>query len=208
MVQDFKPSLDVVSQSPLRRFKGHLEKYEAEAMKAQDGRDYTQIKFSFTGVEPLVVAPGELYPWPTAEIRISYNQNAATKWGAFAKSIRSVLGPESQIDTIIGKNQEWAMIPYAMRQLNQQSQEWENANVDCWQLVSMDGATPLEDLNPHIVALIDGKNDTQANQVLLQDPKMIARPQLISDLTERKLIPALEMAGMVTRDSEGVYHKA
>lgn len=205
MVQDFKPSLDVTSLSPLRRFKGTLEKYTPMQQKAQDGRDYMQIEFPFKDLE--VIDATEVYAFPIAQIRVGYSTNASTRWGALAKSIKTVCGPEATIDSIVGKHQEWAMLPYSMRQMNKDTQEWEDAKVDCWQLVSMDGVAPAEDLNPYIASVMDGKNEQQANQALMTDPKIIARPQLIEDLTARKLVDALLMAGLVTRDAEGIFHK-
>lgn len=173
--------------------------------KAQDGRDYMQIEFSFKDLE--VIEATETYAFPITQIRVGYSTNAGTRWGALAKSIKTVCGPDSTIDSISGKHQEWAMLPYSMRQLNRDTQEWENAKVDCWQLVSMDGVAAAEDLNPYIASVMDGKNEQQVNQALMTDPKIIARPQLITDLTERKLVDAIVMAGLVTRDAEGTFHR-
>jgi len=56
--------------------------------------------------------------------------------------------------------------------------------------------------------VVDGKTESQANQALMTDAKVIARPDLITALTERKMMDTLLMAGKVTRDSEGLFHKS
>jgi hypothetical protein len=205
VTQDFVFSLETQSLSPLRRFKGNLAKLEPKEQQGDRG-SYMQGQFSFTDVE--VLEATEPYPFPTAEIRISYSTNAGSRWGALAKSIKSVLGPEAvNAKDLVGKHQEWAMLPYSMRVLNQETQQWEKGSVDCWQLVALDGAGPVENLNEYIAGVMDGKTESQLNQALMADAKIKARPDIITSLTERKLTDTLLMAGMVTRDAEGVFHQ-
>lgn len=206
MVQDFKPTFDTQSLSPLRRFKGVLEKYEGIPGKDQTtGREYMSVEFSFSDLE--VLESTELYPFPIAQIRIGYSRSANTRWDALGKSMRALSGPQAEPDALVGKRQEWAMLPGKLRVLNQETQVWEDAMQDCWQVVSVEGLAPPEDLTDYIVGMADGKSEQQFNQLFLQDAKLRERSDLITALTERKLLEPLLLGNRLSRDAEGVLHK-
>lgn len=208
MVQDFKPSLDTTDVgTPLRIFEGMLEKYESiPGRDEQNQRDYMVIQFSFTDVE--VIESTEPYPFPIAQIKVSYSTKTKTKWDALAKSVKTTLGPEASLDGLVGKRQQWAMQPATLRVMDDETKVWGDGQVDCWKVVKIEGVAPPEDLTDHIVGLADGKDEKAFNQAFLTDDKLRTRPDLITALTERKLVEPLITAGKLTRDAEGVLHKA
>lgn len=220
MVQDgnFKPSLDVVSVSPLRNFWGVLKGYKGIPGKdKQTGREYMSIEFEFTDVE--VILSTEPYPFPVAQLRIGYSQSAQTRWGGFAKSIRRIAGPMSQIDDLPSKRQRWEMAPWAIRQPATDAdgnpiiggngkQVWTEADIDVWQVMEIEGVAKPENLQPYICEVSDGKGDKEIYESLLTDPKIMARPDVVSAITSRQLLQTYQDAGFLTRDSEGVFHRA
>lgn len=212
MQEPFKPSLDVTGLSPLRRFIGVLDNYKPIPGKDElSGRDYMSVEFNFKDVE--VIEATELYVFPIAQLRIGYSQSASTRWGAFAKSCKQVIGPDADIDQLVGKKQEWAFLPSKVRARVEEAgpdgntaQVWRDVEQDCWNVVTIEGIAPPEDLRSYLADIADGKTEQAFNQALFADDKFRQRPDLVTALTERKLLDTLLMVNLM-RDSEGVLHK-
>lgn len=182
-----------------------------EERTGNDGNTYEVVVFKFKDVDPIAsITP---YPFPTAELVISHSTKVETRWAALGDSIKRLLGPEEGADAenLAGKMQEWKMIPSPRRRPvdpNNFRGAWETVEEDCWQVVAIEGATEAaEDLAEYILNLVDGKTDTQFNQVALADPRVTADPKTVTTITDRTLLPALVEAKKLTRDAEGVYHK-
>jgi len=178
----------------------------------QTGREYMSVEFNFKDLE--VIEATELYPFPIAQLRIGYSTSSSTRWGVFAKSCKRVLGPTADIDLLVGKKQEWAFQTGKVRTRVEQAgpdgavnQVWTDVEQDCWQVIAVEGVSPPEDLTSHIIDLADGKTEAAWNQALFADEKFRTRSDLVTDLTERKLLDALMLGGRLTRDAEGVLHK-
>lgn len=197
--------------SPLRRFNGMLQAIEKETRQGQRG-PYDVAIFDFTDV--VVIESTEPYPFPIAQIQISHSTRTETRWAALGNSIRRLFGDVEGATTacLVGKNQDWAMLPAPTRRPvdpDNPGGDWETQDTDCWQVVSVEGAAQAaEDLTEHILNLADGKLEPAFYSVALTDPKVMASSDTINALTERKLLPALLEAGKLTRDAEGVLHKA
>lgn len=206
--QAFKPSLETRAfGTPLLRFKGMLKEYEVEDRTA-DNRIYKVIKFNFIDLE--VLESTEPYPFPIASIEIGYNPNEGTKWAVFAKSIAKVFGHVPSIDDLTGKLQEWEYGDAKLRLPDEQG-IWDTRDGKAWLLASIDGvgsaSSEPEDITPHILGLLDGKNEADFYQVLYQDELARKHPDIITSATDRKLLPALEAANKATRDDQGIWHK-
>ena len=78
---------------------------------------------------------------------------------------------------------------------------------DAWQVVSVDGVAQPEDLTDYAASLAEGKTEQAWHQALMTDQKIISRPDVVTAITERKLLETLMMAGKISRDSEGLLHK-
>ena len=207
MVQtnEWKPSLDVTGQSPLRKFSGVMEKYAGVPGKDENsGREYMSVELSFTDVE--VIETVEPYPYPIAQVRVGYSQSAQSRWGALAKSIRRLLGPTGELDHCLKKRMTLAMKPYLLR-VRSEDGSWGDAESPCWQVEEIEGAAAPEDLTPYIVGVADGKLDKDIYSALLTDPKIMARPEIVTSITDRKLLDTLVMAGALSRDTEGIFHR-
>ncbi len=121
------------------------------------------------------------------------------------------MGQTPTLDDIVGKTQEWAYLSAKLR-TKQDSGAWEDVEGEAWQLVTLAGAVGEagadDGIDDHILDLLDGKTEKDFYQLFYQDAKVRAHPELISAATERTLLTSLEAAGRITRDTEGIYHKA
>lgn len=213
-------STETSGQSPLRHFKGRCLTQEdpdnlgvkLEERTGNDGSTYEVVVFKFVDLE--VVKTVTPYPFPTAELVISHSVKAETRWAAMGDSIKRLLGPEEGADAenLAGKMQEWKMLPSPRRRPvdpNNPRGAWETVQEDCWQVVAVEGAEEAaEDLTEHLLDLADGKTEVQFHAVALADSRVQADTPTITAITERTLLPALIKAEKLTRDAEGVLHKA
>lgn len=220
--EPFTPSLDTRPfGTPLRRFQAVLQDYVSEKRKdSTSNREYMTIQFNF--VDLVVLESMEPYPHPIAVISIGYSTTQATRWDVLASSIKTLWGETPALDALTGKRQEWAYLPCKLR-TRLESGEWTDVPNEAWQVVGVEGvgagvgagggagsasAAPAMDATEHLIAnLLDGKNDADFHQALYQDQVMRGHPDIISSATERKLLPALETAGRVWRDPQGIWHK-
>src|SRR3990172_5118849 len=210
--------------SPLKRFKGILAEWtrRSNQYSNDDGstRNSLVIDFKFSDLE--VLEADEPYPWPVTTVSINYSDRSDTRWEAMAKSLRglmpSVPGTE-RLDKLVGQTQEWAILPATLR-LPLTEDDGVTPKVDgngkplwgavpskAWQVVAVDGIGTPEDLTPYLVELANGKTEQGFNQAAMTDPKVIARPDVVTAFTERKVLDTLLMANLLTRDAEGLLHK-
>jgi hypothetical protein len=183
----------------------------------------TFVEFDFIDLE--VIESTEPYPFPTAKLAIRYiaptESRGETDWEAFSGSLRRLIPGCPDPDPLVGKMQEWAMLPAKVRILakeedgttplldTQGKQVWEAGEADRWQLVSVEGIEDTsKDLTEHLLELADGKTEVQFNQAALTDKKVMANSDTVDAITNRVLLPALIEAGKLIRDDEGVLHKA
>jgi len=210
MVSDSgKPSMSrPTGMSPLLHFKGRMKGYEMQD-RTFESRTYKVVVFDFTDVE--VIEATEPYPFPIAQIQVGYNPPSSsrgnTKWEALASSVRKLIGGEPDLDEhLVGKMQEWQQLLAPQTRRNDESGEWEVVQELAWQVVSLEGTEAPEDLTDHILTIAEGKNESQFHEALLQDAKIRARPDLVSAITERKLLTALLDSKKLERDAEGILH--
>jgi len=218
----FKPSLDKPSgQGPLRRFRGRLQSWEAVDKTADnDGRSRTYKQIQFKIMELDVLEATEPYPFPQAAINLTYSPpdsaRGPSRWEAFASSLRTLSPTNPDLDILVDKVSEWAMLPFTLRtpkdvvdeETGLTKQVWGPEEVDCWQVVDIEGLAKPEDLTELIIGLADGKTEVEFNQALLTNAQITPRVDIVTSITERKLLPALLAGGRLTQDNEGVLHKA
>ena len=227
MVQGFKPSIAAPSggESPLLRFKGTLAEYRGEEVARTDGKgSFMVVVFNFGNVE--VIESKEPYPFPIAVIRMFYappeTSYGKSRWDALAGSIRKLV-PDGDLDALVGKHQEWAVLPCMLNQRLMDAEgnvilkpdgkaTYGDVQGESWQVVSVDGIGSVEqvdaDFNDYLVALADGQTEAQFNERALTDQQVITKPTVVTALTDRVLIETLLTAGRLTRDAEGILHKA
>jgi len=228
--EPFKPSLATpVGQSPLQEFIAILESWEAETRESPSDtpgeapRKYQVITFNFKDLD--VILSTEPYVFPIAVLSIGYAPPAAsrgnTRWEALAGSIRK-LTPDPDLDVLVGKRQTWKMLPATLRMpvLEEDGTPkldgrlrplWADADVDCWHITEVEGlgsaAESDEELMDFLVGQADGKTASAWYEGLLQDRRVTARNDIVTAITDRKLLDTMKVANKLTEDAEGVLHK-
>ncbi len=226
----FKPSLATpVGQSPLQEFTAILESWEAETRESPSDtpgdapRKYQVITFNFKDLD--VIRSTAPYVFPIAVLSIGYAPPAAsrgnTRWEALAGSIRK-LTPDPDLDVLVGKRQTWEMLPGTLRQpvLEEDGTPkldgrlrplWADADVDCWHITEVEGlgttAESDEAFMDFLIQAADGKTQSAWYETLLQDRRVTSRNDIVTAITDRKLLDTLTAAGKLTEDAEGVLHK-
>lgn len=231
MQEPFKPSLATpVGQSPLLEFIGILESWEAETREvAADNpgdtpRKYQVITFNFKDIE--VLKSTEPYAFPIAVLSIGYApptvSRGNTRWDALASSIRK-LTPDPDLDLLVGKRMTWAMQEATLRQALVEEDGtpkldgklralWGDVKAPAWQVVEIEGlgstAESDEDFMAFLVDQADGKLAKDWYEALLGDRRVTqGRGDIVTAITDRKLMDTLITAGKLTQDAEGVLHK-
>lgn len=228
MTQQFKPSVDRPSggESPLKRFIGVLATIVPEERTSQqDQSKYVVISFNFTDVE--VILSDEPHPFPIAIIKIGYkppkDSRGGTKWDAFAGSVRKLSPDKPDIDLLVGKRQRWAQLPFKIRsplsnedgspQLDGNGKTvWGEVEVLAWKVEEVEGMGSVVEkgveLNDLLIDLADGKTEAKFHEAALTNAKVTADADMVQQLVDRKWLPVVMEMGRLTRDAEGILHKA
>lgn len=211
--------------TPLRRFRGVLDSAKLDQRTSNDGRAYAVALFNFKDVE--VIESVEPYPFPIAVIGISYKppkkSRGGTKWDAWAGSLRKLSPSNPDPDVLVGKVQEWAQVEHPLRSAltddegnpvmdGNNKQLWGDVATLCWTIASVEGlgsvAEKDKDFDVFLVDLADGKTEPQFYEAALTNSQVTARPNIVQAITDRKLLVTLTEMGKLTRDAEGILHKA
>jgi len=209
--------LETSGFSPLRRFRGRCKDVRKDTREGQRGTFDVGV-FEFIDLE--VIESVTPYPFPIATIEIRLSGRTETAWDAFAQSLKRALGEAATTSMLGGKMQEWAMLPSPLRRPrpkmvkqadgNEVEQEvWSAEDEPAWQVVSVEGAAQAaEDLGAHILDVADGKTEKALYEALLGDAKIRSNPSIVTQITDRKLVSGLIESGALSRDTEGILHKA
>lgn len=218
--------------TPLRHFRGKLDSITG-SMVQRGNMPQPKLEVIYTFSELDVIESTEPYPFPVAQISIMHSNRTKSNMGILGASIDKVVNagldanaPQSAVrnqDYLIGKMQEWKMTPGHMMWDNDKKTETPR---DCWEVVWVEGeitpvTTPtgkVETSTPvakvaitpaaQALSLLEGKTQQQWNNMVFQDPLVKGDANLISAIVNNTFIPALEAAGSVTKDGNGVYHLA
>jgi len=214
----FKPSMEPAQDaaSPLVRFKAVLKGYEGETFTPEGQTARTRVKFNFIDVE--VIEANEPYPHPIAVITLPYSERADTQWDVWKKSAVALL-PQRDIDLLVGKQQEWHFTTAKLRATGErgtdQESVWAMREKNAWQIVGLEGATngatAGKSLNEALIDRLDGKTQKEFSTLFFTDSELKSMPgfdDAISQMTDGDLLGNMVIAGLVTKDSDGVYHRA
>jgi len=190
--------------TPLRRFKAELQDYTFEERDGTWGK-YKWVSFDFVEVEVVeAVAP---YPFPIAKLGLKWSGTTETAWGRLMESFKRLFPEASNLQPLKGKRQEWAMLPASVTKKDDETGKFGAVEESVWQIVGVEGTT-IEDLNEKLLCLADGKCEVDYYTALISDPKVMKRPDLVTQIVDRKLLPAYLETKLLSRDAEGVLHKA
>lgn len=221
-----EPSIEPTEGAiPLVRFKSTLKEIN-ETVEVREGArgKYESIHYTFGHVDLQVIETTEPWPLPICSIRLPYNRRPNSVWIAFGDSIKR-LGIE-KVSDLLDKEQEWFRGPAKLRlpvsdedgnpvldptRANQQL--WEVQDGTSWQVVSCEGYSQVGGVTAidYLVGVLNGKTQQDFQAAIFSDTvfrKLPGSTEVISTLTEGKLLAALEAGGKITKDSSGIYHAA
>lgn len=206
--EPFEPGLETSSPiSPLRRFRAKLLEYNPLDREGDRGT-YKVIQFKFVDLE--VIEATSPFLFPICEVVVSYSTSTETRWDALAKSYKKLDPDAHDLKGLVGKMQEWAMLP-AKRRNRDDEGVWGDVTEDMWQIAAVEGlgsvADAEKDFDEHLAGLADDKDEKGFYDAALSDEKVRRNPKVVTAITERKLLDTLLAANRLTRDAEGVLHK-
>lgn len=196
-------------------------------------RDQVMVRLQFDENDLEVIHSDSPYQHPNAAIEIPYNDNGiradgqGNGWAFFAKSCERII-PEGQgIDALAAHilEIEWRdtflngegelqsiMIWNSTEKKAVQRQTWILVGADGEEFIPFGGTianAPLPsesavDLDTQIAEAIDGKNNQDANQVLMGIEAV--RSSKMAEVMSGKIYTDLIEAGTISIDDEGIYH--
>lgn len=187
------------ARTPLREFKGKLDKYYGEF---QERFNRTQVHLAFTEVE--VVESTEPYDFPIADIVIPFSSRARSLWGIFSKSLAKVLPDGTDIVDAVGSVLHLKYTGGHML--------WDGSKEtprDAWEVVAVaEVAAKAVKVDPMVRALqlLDGKTVQQFNQAALSDPVVRSDTIVQASIMQKRFIAEAIIKGLVTADVDGVHH--
>ena len=226
---------DTGFRSVLRHFRGKLDSITG-SMEQRGNMPTAKLEVHYNFSELEVFLSTEPYPSPIAQINIWQNSRDSSPMGVLGSSADKIINadananlPQAQVrnqDFLIGKIQEWKVTAGHMMW---DGQKQEQTPRESWEVVYVEGVggTPhsgVADLataqvpaptpvatgvspSQKALELLDGLTLADWHQKVFQEPSIRDdTSDLKTTIIDNKFIPAMEAAGQVTKDENGVYH--
>ena len=194
--------IEGVPRTPLREFKGKLEGYATELVtRFQPARTYINLDFS----ELEVIETTEAYPFPIAKISMPFNKRRVSQWTIFSDSLAGFIPDDKDLKDTIGMQYHLKFTPGHMMWNKDMGKPTAR---ESWEVIGLFGAvvTSKVDATEVALGLLDGKNEEEWNQSVFQSPAVKGDSKLIDDIIHRRFLPAMETAGRITKNSNGIWH--
>jgi len=220
-------------RSPLRYFKGKLGSITGSMVqRGTMPQAKLEVNYNFSELE--VFDSAEPYPFPIAQISMMHSNRTKSNMGVLGASMDKLINAgvdsnatQAQVknqDFLIGKVQEWKVIPGHMMWDNDKQAETPR---EAWEVVYVEGVggTPHSGVAATVSAststvdtptgvtpvqqalnLLDGKTQQDWNTLVFQDVLVKGDQSLVAKIIGGAFIPELEAVGMVTKDDNGVFH--
>jgi hypothetical protein len=175
------------------------------------------------------------YALKTAQLVISHSGSDQSVWGVLGNSIEKFLGEGAKVSTAVGhvlemrwrgteRNPDGSVvsgaISHMMRRQNRETQSWEDQEIECWEVTSVDGKAPggaipsatevaTGSANDILVEIADDKNAAAFNQAAMMDPRVKTNTGLVMKIVNEgdAVLTSLVDQGLLTHDDAGTYHK-
>ena len=190
-------------------FEGILDRYETREVTSDAWGESTRVDMYFKDVD--VIQATEPYNFPIAKISIKYSDKENSVWGIFAESLTEAMPEDKELDDCIGHKMHLVKTPG--HEFGRDKETKELIIRECWECMSVDGYQAAAAGAPvsakiRALQLLDGKESLQAwHSVVFTDPAVQKEPEVVQQLLEGQvfLAPLIE-AGIVSQDTQGVYH--
>lgn len=178
----------------------------------------TNAKFQGTDVTVHATYENQVWAHPIIEFSVPYTDptgsSGNTRWEALASSLRKIAGEGAPLPK--GKRVRMAQIPAIIRQnvaKDGEPDNWQNQEADCWQFLEIEGLGSRAEANgnvrDYILDTADGKSEEDAKMALMADmSKLAGHSEITNGLTEGTLFSTYVGSGLLTKDTDGVLHKA
>lgn len=215
-------------ESPLLDFEGDLKEIVVEQRQTQAGSSMQIAKFNFTNVK--VFDAREPYLFPIATVEVIYSTfGDKNAWAVLTESIRKLLPGDADIaqipQIITGRKHHWKWSPAVLQGplkdedgndvLNAKGKKtYVDVSGEAWKVLEIEGfGATGGSLYDDIIDLIDGKTTEGFQQVFFGvdgNPlkKYSDYRDAVNAMTDDSLLPMLESQGKITRDAQGIWHKA
>lgn len=199
-------------RTPIKEVKGLVTKVNT-SLEERFNKTFLDVMLRMDDLEVIACQPGEVYPFPTADIPFTFNENEDSYWGVFANSLtKQGLKMVAELEGLrvhikmTGGHMMW------------DKEKGERTPRECFELIEIIGETaPGGTAKPEAkvagisgtdqaLKLLDGKNIQDWNQIVFQDPAVKSDGDLITSILNNTFIPSMKEKGIVTVDENGVHH--
>ena len=198
----FKGLVEGFQDTPLKKFKGRLVDYDT--IELTGNYPGTRVQLKFDNVE--VMVSSEPYHFPIAEIGIRYSDRKNSSWGIFASSAQKIV-PDCDILELVGKTILMERTPD--HKFGQDRDTGEDVIRECWEVQEIEGVEAgvgIVSAADKALQLLHLKSEVDWNQAVLGDSLVKGDAALVSQILNKSFIGAMEQAGKVTKDNDGIYH--
>lgn len=216
-------------RSPLKDFEGVFTDVKGDYK--QSGRDQKrsvlELKLNFTSVKVYETQPGQVYPYPIAELVVSHSVSQQSAYAILATSVAEIMGRPVKFAELFGHKMRMKYTSGHQVQRpdpKNPSGKWVDTTIDAWEIVQIDdkgkanvtsniqpnnsGGSANVDITTIIISLADGKNIKEIGKALITTPGLPDNLRQISiEGQEETLINGLVASKHLTVDGVGVYHK-
>lgn len=225
--EKWRPSMEMGFQlHPLVEFIGEFKGYRTERAEGRQPR----IFLEFINIKPGdIIQSREPYPFPIATIDMPVALNryerviSDTVWAVFSKSVTKALGEtpgEHPLDVMTGKrvHMKYDHAMLSRRVMDEEGNPTSQYAVqpgECWQVVSVEGMGQKnangKSFTETLVEILDGKDQDGFTAAFTSlSPEVKRNPgykDAMRSHLDETLLPSLVDAGLVTRDTDGIYHR-
>lgn len=192
---------------------------EKTETNSQTSKDYQVLIFDFAELE--VIEAKEPYNMPVMQVELRPITIPGTQYEVWKNSLEKT-GFKGDLNSMIGKRQEWhytsAMLNLPKRIENPDGTfvrdpagGYENRQGKCWQVVTIEGVENTSNkLGEAVVAMAEGKTDLEFKSAFMSDLSLqglTSYDEVAGQVMQNTHLPLLVQAGVLSKDSEGRYHK-
>lgn len=210
----------VNNRHPLAEFKGKLvDITDKTEISKRTRKPYTILTFDFVDIE--VIKANEPYNFPTTSVDIMEMNVPFSQWEAWKKSVRDC-GYTGGIEGLINKHMHWefgsALLSQRVQEVNDEGvlvdvepARYENRAGYCWLVREISGVENtggqlldwiLDNINEHTEAQFKASFMAEAEL-----RSLTGYNEAMVQIMAGTYLPPLVSSGVLSVDSDGVYHK-
>jgi len=172
--------------SPLKKVKGHLERYEVEDRQGAFAKAGQQdVTLFLTNIE--VMEADSPYPYKTAEIKLKFSDRLSSAYVIFEDSIDAVLGKEtgaSSVDDLVGRDLVLEREDNHIFFTDTKTNKTNSGTV--WRVMAVEGSSSAVSPLETALKLLDGLTAEQFKSEAIKNPSVKRDVALINSIISDK----------------------